>query len=95
MQLSPSGSQSPKCSWEACKREVSSEVSLLPASELLDNQLPFHIPAEPVHPEHFAVIEGREVVNVDLPSLGGEKGEVNIYLYKKNKTMWCFIAEAT
>lgn len=62
---------------------------MLPASELLDNQLPFHIPAEPVHPEHFAVIEGREVVNVDLPSLGGggggENGEVNIYLKKKTK----------
>lgn len=55
--------------------------TLLPASELLDNQLPLHIPAEPVHLEHLAVVEGREVVDVDLPSLGegGGRGEVNVY----------------
>lgn len=36
----------------------SSWQSLLPSSELLDNQLPLHIPAEPVHLEHFTVKEG-------------------------------------
>lgn len=73
--------------------EVSSHRNMwqtpLPASELLDNQLPLHIPAEPVHLEHFTVIEGREVVDVDLPSLGGRgRGEVNVY-FKKIRTM-CF-----
>lgn len=42
--------------------EVSSHRSmwqtLLPVSELLDNQLPLYIPAEPVHLEHFTVKKG-------------------------------------
>lgn len=60
----------------------------LPASELLDNQLPLHIPAESVHLEHFAVIEGREVVDVDLPSLGGGGGRGEV------RSMWFSTAEA-
>lgn len=44
----------------------------MPASELLEDQLSLHIPAEPVHPEHLAVVEGGEVVDVDLPGLEGQ-----------------------
>lgn len=44
----------------------------MPASELLEDQLSLHIPAEPVHPEHLAVVEGGEVVDVDLPGLKGQ-----------------------
>lgn len=47
----------------------------VPGSELLDNELPLHIPAEPVHPEHFTVKESCEVVDVDLPSLGRTRRE--------------------
>lgn len=45
------------------------------SSEHLHDQLPLHITAEPVHLEQFAVIEGRKVVDIDLASLGEEKGE--------------------
>jgi len=70
--------------------------ALLPASELLDYQLPLHITAEPVHLEHLTVIEGREVVDVDLPSLGRRqsrgKGKC---LCRKISAMWFSTAEGT
>lgn len=48
-------------------------LNALPWSlELLDDHLPFHLAAELVHLEQFAVVEGREGVNVDLASLGEE-----------------------
>lgn len=50
----------------------STQRAPVPASELLEDQLSLHIPAEPVHLEHLAVVEGGEVVDVDLPGLKGQ-----------------------
>lgn len=70
--------------------------ALLPASELLDDQLPLHITAESVHLEHLAVIEGREVVDVDLPGLGSKESRGRgKCLFRKISTMWFSIVEGT
>lgn len=42
------------------------------ASELLQDHLAFQVTAELVDPEELAVVEGGEVVDIDLPGL--EKG---------------------
>lgn len=70
--------------------------ALLPASKLLDDQLPLHITAEPVNLEHLAVIEGREVVDVDLPGLGREQSRRRgKCLFRKMSTMWFSTVEGT
>lgn len=43
------------------------------ASELLQDHFPFQVTAELVDPEELAVVEGGEVVDIDLPGL--EKGQ--------------------
>lgn len=45
------------------------------ASELLQDHLAFQVTAELVDPEELAVVEGGEVVDIDLPGL--EKGHKN------------------
>lgn len=48
------------------------DTGLVLASELLQDHLAFQVTAELVDPEELAVVEGREVVDIDLPGL--EKG---------------------
>lgn len=44
----------------------------MPASELLQDHLAFQVTAELVDPEELTVVEGREVVDIDLPGLEKE-----------------------
>lgn len=48
------------------------DTGLVLASELLQDHLAFQVTAELVDPEELAVVEGGEVVDIDLPGL--EKG---------------------